>query len=372
MKKLSVILACVLLLSLFVGCGGRTAPSAESPATGTPQTTAIPTATVPATAEPTTTAPTTVPTAEAPETAAPTTLPTTTAAPEPGDGNVHPMLFHVTGENGQELYLFGTIHVGDERTDVALQKLTPFLDRCDALAVEFDIVAYEKDLAAQSQAMTMFFLTDGSTVDQYMPAELFEQASKLLQKAKLYPSLMKYYNLSMWSQLVEQAALLTTTKLDAKAGMDRLLIDYCYEKQIPVHDVESPELQYGLLASFSDELNLLLIENTLKSLDSYGAEVDALYSAWAGGDYDNIVSVLNGEDEEQAEGMTEAQQTLVADYNDKMLTQRNLGMRDKAVEWLTAGEKVFFAVGAAHLVDEGGLVELLRTAGYTVEQVKYG
>ena len=367
MKKLSVILVFVLLLSLFAGC------QTSQPSTTVPETTKAPVSTAASVTHAVTTTTETPATTEAPTTETPTTVPTTETAPiETGDAAVHPMLFHVTGENGQELYLFGTIHVGDERTGVALQKLTPFLDRCDALAVEFDIVAYEKDLAAQSQAMTMFFLTDGSTVDQYMPAELFEQASKLLQKAKLYPSLMKYYNLSMWSQLVEQAALLTTTKLDANAGMDRLLINYCYEKQIPVRDVESPELQSGLLASFSDELNLLFIENTLKSLDSYGAEVDALYSAWAGGDYDNIVSVLNGEDEEQAEGMTEAQQVLVADYNNKMLTQRNLGMRDKAVQWLTAGDKVFFAVGAAHLVDEGGLVELLRAAGYTVEQLKYG
>ncbi len=46
-------------------------------------------------------------------------------------------------------------------------------------------------------------------------------------------------------------------------------------------------------------------------------------------------------------------------------------MRDKAVEWLKAGDKVFFAVGAAHLIGEDGLVELLRAEGYTVEQLEY-
>ncbi len=367
MKKTAWILAFVLLLSLFAGC------QTTQLSTTAPETTNAPVSTAaPETHAAATTAETPM-TTEAPTTEAPTAAPTAETTPaETGDDAVHPMLFHVTGENGQEMYLFGTIHVGDKRTKVALQKLTPFLDRCDALAVEFDIVAYEDDKSAQMQAMTMFYLLDGSTVDQYMPAELFDRSANLLRKAQLYPSLMKHYNLSMWSQLVEQAALLTTTKLDAKAGMDRLLIKYCYQKQIPVRDVESPELQYGLLASFSDELNLLLIENTLERLDGYGAEVDALYSAWVGGDYDDILAVLNGEDDAQTEEMNAAQKALVEDYNNKMLTQRNLGMRDKAVQWLTAGDKVFFAVGAAHLVDEGGLVELLRAAGYTVEQLKYG
>ena len=315
MKKLtSIILALVLLLSLFAGCSDKTAPTS------------------------------------APETKTPASAPETTKTPSnAGSADVHPMLFHVTGENGQEMYLFGTIHVGDERNSAALQKLTPFLDGCDALAVEFDIVAYEKDTAAQTRAVQQFILTDGTTVDQHMPAELFAQASELLGKAKLMPNLMKYYNLSMWSQLVEQAALLTTTSLDVNAGMDRQLIEYCYGKKLPVRDVESADLQYGLLASFSDEL----------------------YSVWTKGNYDDILAVLNSEDEAQEEEMTEAQKALVEDYNNKMLTQRNLGMRDKAVEWLKAGDKVFFAVGAAHLVDEDGLVELLRAAGYTVEQVKY-
>jgi hypothetical protein len=130
--------------------------------------------------------------------------------------------------------------------------------------------------------------------------------------------------------------------------------------------VESAELQYGLLAGFSDELNLLLIENTLDSLEDYGQAIDELYETWLAGSYEGLMEVLEEEDE-GSEELTEAQKALLEDYNDKMLTQRNLGMRDKAVQWLEAGDKVFFAVGAAHLMGEDGLVELLRAAGYTVD-----
>ena len=55
--------------------------------------------------------------------------------------DLHPMLFRVTGEGGQEMYLFGTIHVGDERNAAALSLIAPTLDECDALAVEFDVLA---------------------------------------------------------------------------------------------------------------------------------------------------------------------------------------------------------------------------------------
>lgn len=345
MKKLSVLLVLALLLSLLAGCQTQTPASTAAPETAKPSTSTRP--------------------------SQPNAAPETSAAPVVDPDAVHPMLFRVTGENGQEMYLFGTIHVGDARTKTALEKLKPFLDGCGALAVEFDVVAFEKDTTAQMKSVTQFVLTDGSTVESYMPAELYEQSSALLEQAGLKPELTKYYNLAMWSQLVEQAALLTKCSLDMNAGMDRYLINYCYEKQIPVRDVESAEFQYGLMASFSDELNLLKIESTMKNLDDYGTQVDALYASWVEGNYDHILAVIEEEDSDETEELTEEQKKLVEAYNDAMLTQRNLGMRDKAVQWLTAGDKVFFAVGAAHLVGEGGLVELLRSAGYSVEQLSY-
>lgn len=366
MKKVSLFLIFALLTSLLSGCASMALP-------GLPAFTAAPAAPALTTPAPTAPAPTTpAPAAPAPTTPTPAethaTGPEETSRPELPSGEVHPMLFHVTGPEGQEGYLFGTIHVGDARIDTVLELLKPYLDRCDALAVEFDLLAYEKDLGAQMKSMTQFVLTDGSKASDHMPEELFQRASALLSEAGLMPNLMQSYNLAMWSQLVEQAAVMTRSSYNSETGMDRSLIQYCYEKQIPVRDVESAEFQYSLLAGFSDELNLLLIESVLDNLDTYGESIDELYNAWLSGDYARIVEVLNEETEEDEE-LTEEQIALLEDYNDKLLTQRNLGMRDKALEWLKAGDKVFFAVGAAHLVDEGGLVELLRAEGCTVEQI---
>lgn len=345
----------LILLLLLGGCAHARTPSTESAATATPTDAATVSPAPPATAE-------------APAgTEAPAT--TETRPGEPTSDAVHPMLFRVTDENGQEMYLFGTIHAGDARSKLALQQLTPVLDGCDALAVEFDIVAYETNYPAQLADVQQFLLDDGTTVDAHMPAELYERAVALVAEARLKPNIMKYYKLSWWSQLVDQAALISHSSLDLNAGMDRYLIQYCYDRQIEVRDVESSALQYGLVASFSDALSLLLIEYTLDNLDSYGEEIERLYSVWLEGNYEHIAALLSEEDESQQQALTQEQKALLADYNDRMLTRRNLGMRDRALEWMQAGDKVFFAVGAAHLVGEDGLVELLRAAGCTVEQI---
>ena len=331
MKKIAILLVLAMLLGLLAGCGSGAQPLPEQTTEAGQQT--------------------------RPE--------------DSGAAAVTPMLFRVTDGDGHEMYLFGTIHAGDKRMNTAMDRVAPYLDDCGALAVEFDIVAYENDYQAQMRDMAQFVYTDGTDVSDHMPQELFDRASALLKQAKLKPNLMKSYNLAMWSQLVEQAALITTSDLDFSNGMDRRLIQYCYDRKIEVRDVESPELQYGLMASFSDELNLLLIENTLDNLDTYGENLDELFELWTQGDYEKIRAYLEEEDEEEEAGFTEEQIALLEDYNDRMLTRRNLGMRDRAMEWLKAGDKVFFAVGAAHLVGEDGLVELLRAAGCTVEQVVY-
>ena len=60
------------------------------------------------------------------------------------------------------------------------------------------------------------------------------------------------------------------------------------------------------------------------------------------------------------------------EYNKAMDGDRNKGMLEVAKSYLESDQVVFYAVGLAHLLSEdGGLVDALRAAGYTVELVQY-
>ena len=212
-------------------------------------------------------------------------------------------------------------------------------------------------------------VTDPQGVKDHMPEELYTRCAELLGEVGAYSPLMDYYNLGMWSQLTEQAALMTRSDLDPEFAMDSQLILLAYDHEIPVRSVESAAFQMGLLNSFPDELDLLMIRETLDNLDEYGESIDELYSAWLSGDYDAILAL--NQSEEGTEDYTEEELALVADYNRAMLDDRNVGMAETAKEYLAAGDTVFFAVGAGHLVGDMGLVQLLRDAGFTVERVDY-
>ena len=52
-----------------------------------------------------------------------------------------------------------------------------------------------------------------------------------------------------------------------------------------------------------------------------------------------------------------------------LTAERNQGFLEDAVNFLKNGTRALIAIGAAHVSDPGGLVDLLTAAGYTVEQV---
>ena len=67
-------------------------------------------------------------------------------------------------------------------------------------------------------------------------------------------------------------------------------------------------------------------------------------------------------------GLTEEELALYAEYTYEMVDARNVGMAEQALELLASGKVCFYIVGAAHMVGETGLVNVLTEAGCTVEQ----
>jgi len=76
-----------------------------------------------------------------------------------------------------------------------------------------------------------------------------------------------------------------------------------------------------------------------------------------------------------AEGMEEllfediGQEPALEPYYEVFLDQRNYNMMAEIEEYLADEYTYFIVVGAAHLVGEEGLLNLLEEAGYEVEQL---
>ena len=281
------------------------------------------------------------------------------------DAPIRPLLWKVTDGDGRTLYLFGTMHAGDERSCDMLEAVDKTLSSCDSLAVEFDSDKYLSDTVTIASDMQKFMYTDGSKITDHISADLYNKMKDALEGAGIYSPLYDWYKPSMWSQLLE-TAYLGMCPLSTDFSIDSMLTGRAKALGMSVLDVESGSFQMDLLASFPDELNILLIESSLGySYDEYSDGIIELYEAWLAGDAEKIEELSSETDEE----LSEEEQALIDDYNYKMLDERNLGMAGKAKEYIKSGRTVFFAVGSAHMVGDAGIVSQLTEDGYTVERI---
>lgn len=281
--------------------------------------------------------------------------------------SVTPLLYKVTDGEGDVLWLFGSIHLGEEYFYPLPAYVTDAFDGADSLAVEFDVLAFEKDYSAQMAVLKPMIYRDGTTISDHISSDLYSRAKEALEELKVYNSMLDYYCPVLWSNMIE-SALYTELGMDADLGIDVHMINRAYDQDKKVLDIESALSQYQMLGSFSLDLQIMLLESALESAEDPSRAADdmeQLVQCWISGDEARLVEILTTE----TTGMTDREEALYAEYTEAMMTDRNLHMATFAQNALDSDEEVFLCVGAAHIVGEGGLADLLAQRGYTVEKV---
>ena len=285
-----------------------------------------------------------------------------------------PLLYKVTGENGQQMWLFGTIHVGDDRTGYLPQELVDALLSADALALECDTEGFEakleKDSRLAQRVSDAYYYTDGTTAEEYfLDAELYAKSVQLLKAAGGYSYMSKMMKPELWSSSIENFFLRQGHRLTSQKGLEARLTKIAQENDIPLREVESVIFQIEMMDSWSQELVELMLRD-LTEVDGvgYALETHDLYERWCAGDEADLIEAVK----DDTSDMTEEELALYEEYNKSISSDRNAGMLEVAKKYLESGDTVFFAVGLAHLLAEDGLVFTLRDAGYTVEQITYG
>lgn len=321
-RILALLLSFVLCFSLF-GCDNRTATPKESPATATP-----------------------------------------TNTPEKG---ATPLLYKVTDESGNTIWLFGSIHVGKEEFFPLPDYVMDAFASSEALAVEADIVAFEKDLKGQVAALRNLIYADGTKIKDHVSEETYNSAVEILEENNLYNGLLDTYMPSFWASYIEICTYMKAD-IDVSLGVDRYFINLANKAEKEILEVESAAFQYGVLGGFSEELQIFLLENAISSYQNLlftKASLNRLLNLWNAGD-EKVFSSYFAEEA----ALSAAQTPLYEEYQNAMIVSRNDSMTQYAEDALKSGKEIFICVGAAHVVGEGAMAQQLRQLGYTVEIVK--
>lgn len=279
------------------------------------------------------------------------------------DSSVKPLLYKVSDENGNVVWLFGSVHAGREDFYPLPSYVLEAFDNSESFAVELDILEFEKDSKRQSIAYSKLLYKDGTTISDHIPSELYTRSLEILSENDSYVSTLEYYYPALWSSMIE-SIVIEKTGANIALGIDRHLLERAKSAEKEILEIESASYQYGLLADFSEELQVLLLEsavNTYDNSDAYGEDLSKLMDLWAAGDEYEFAAYI-GESNEVMSYEAEMQE-----YNNAMVVERNLHMADFAENALLMGDEIFICVGSAHVVGDGAVAQLLSDRGYSVE-----
>lgn len=286
---------------------------------------------------------------------------------------ITPLMYKVTKEGSDNImYLFGSMHtVNFDDFDLPKYVMDAYKES-DYLAVEVDINKYmEDEEKIQQLAMDMMYM-DGTTIKDHIDEELYTKIINFLKEKKLYNQAYESFKLYGIESLIT-SQVTKDAGLNENDGIDTYLLDLAKKENKEILEVETFDFQMKLLFEAPDKYYEISI---LSSIDEYEKSVNSLkelYSAWKKGDVEALEKLTKGDEvtEEDIEKykLTQEEMKEIETFSNAMLKDRNVGMKNKFNEYFNGNKKVFYMVGAAHLIGDDGLASLLEKEGYKVTRV---
>ena len=259
------------------------------------------------------------------------------------------LLWKISG-NGIEKpsYLYGTMHAVCETNinDAVLKAL----DETSQLYLEIDM----DDPNLQATMMRKIMMNDGITISSLITKD----------EAKKLDTFLKD-NIGFSLQMIDTfkpfmiSSMYLPKLLDCPMkAVDMELMKIAKEQNEEIYGLESIEDQMNVFDKIPYKIQ---VEELLKaSNDNLISDKDEMAKMLAVYKSENIEGLLSISKESESKMFTE--------YENDLIVQRNKNWIP-VIEETTKLKPTFFAVGAAHLAGEEGVIKLLRKKGYKVEAV---
>lgn len=244
-------------------------------------------------------------------------------------------------------HIFGTFHVlcaADFSVEGVLQEK---LSQAEQVYLEIDL----SDPQLQGQLLQHALMKNDTTLSQLYTQERFERISQAFLETTGQPLAF----LQRLKPLLFVSMLLPSVLDCELTGVEVALMEAIDTDKVQVKGLETVARQMEVFDRIPYRVQAKQFEELLFKQDSVKQAMAQLLSLYKTEDIDEMLA------------LTEADPSLQA-YSDVLLGERNAQWLPIMVDAMKE-KPTFFAVGAAHLAGETGVVSLLRRAGYTVEPV---
>lgn len=262
-------------------------------------------------------------------------------------------VWRIDGGNGR-LWLAGSVHILKSTLYPLAQAFESAFADADRIALEIDplrMVEADRRLAMQT-AIT----ASPDSVRHALGDRRLASLAPLMQRHGIQPASilsMKPAILATQISIAELAAL----GYMPDQGIDLHFAKRAREQGKPVLELETVEQQMQVLAGGPLDVQVMLLDETLKQTPRLQQMISALLRAWLAGDADSLYNLMTSD-----YSGNKALET----YGRRIIDDRNHAMFSTIKPWLGEDVTTLVIVGAGHLGGPEGLLRLFETAGYTI------
>lgn len=250
------------------------------------------------------------------------------------------------------LYLFGTVHILRPTTAWGSARVDAAFDSADQIWLE---ISNPDDQAAIIPLIQQHGLSPDRQLSHLITTgqlTLLDSAARSIGSNAVQMDVFRPW----LAALTLSVAPLTRAGYDPQSGVELVLKARADAAGKPIRGFETIDRQVRILAGMAEPEQLAFLASILESYEDATVELDRMVEAWASGD----VATLN------AVGVEEMR-TETPELYEALLVRRNTDWADQIQTLLEGSGTIFIAVGAAHLVGEDSVQEILRARGVAVE-----
>ncbi len=260
-------------------------------------------------------------------------------------------------KDGVELYLLGSIHVGNDDLYPIRPELNVAYANSDHLVLEVNMAAPMDEQTMKELQKKYMLYDDNTTLPDHIDAETYMKIQNILKENGAPETFLDTFK--PWMVYISLDNMKSRLNgFEAGLGIDMYFAQKATASGKSILELESHDSQYSQFNHFSDELIDSMLKEMLETFHQPDNGPETLADLWRSGD------------EAALAGMLEAMKE-IPEYYKTTIIDRNAGMIEKIEGYLGDENKetYFVIAGSFHMIGEDGIVNSLKEKGYTVTRL---
>jgi hypothetical protein len=261
-------------------------------------------------------------------------------------------------------YLFGTVHLTDERVTRLSPAVQFALSESKTIALEVSDLSEKATSSVISKSAPLLIYTDGRRLDGLLSNTEYETVKNVIARSGMPADLAALFKPWIVTMILSVSDCERAKVQRGDPVLDMKIAEIGKARGMQVVGLETIPEQLQALASVPEAQQLNMLRASLKFADRTNDLMETLVQLYldrkiaAAMPFQIAIARQVGVNDDAYAG-----------FQEKLLVERNAKMRQAAEPLLEKGG-VFIAIGALHLPGDKGLVALLQQAGYTLTPIE--